>query len=168
MKDKEALGASLRELAERSFPANAISQDPQTLSYGKKNLEFLGRCSVDLDLAELDGFHDFAFHLTAQAYSVLVARTLLKYLTLLSGSHSDADAALHSQILASFLNFFSNSPRSSFLIDAMSHFNESQIKTLRESGAMVLNMEMAVFDRDISYLDEVEDFVAWIDQNSRL
>ena len=163
MEAPKSLQERLRELAERSFPDNAISQDPQTLSYGEKNQEFLRRCQVDLDLSELDGFGSYAFHLNAEGYSVLVARTLLKYMTLFSGSKNESKEALSSKTLASFLAFFQGDADSKFLTDAMSVFDSSEISTLKESCEAIIAHELSTFGRDVSYLDEVESFVAWID-----
>lgn len=163
MRKADELELQLRKLAGRPFPKVSISQDAQTLAHGDDNREFLSRCGVDLQLSELQGFGSFAYHLTPKAYSVLIARTLLKYLTLISGSKSARDQALRSQELADFLSFFSASPTSNFLIEAMSVFNISERSVLKCCAETIIEREMAASKREISFLYEVEDFVAWLE-----
>lgn len=162
-----SLSAELRILAERPFPAESISGDPQTRSYGQRNNEFLRRCDVDQDFERLIGFGRFVLHLTGRAYSVLIARTLLKYLTLLHGSKVDAEKATHSDELSCFLSLFSVAGASETVAEAMQGFDQTEHRTLKKSAIAIRDREWDVFGRDVSSLDEIEDLIAWFDSRGR-
>ena len=130
--------------------------------YGSRNNDFLDRCDVDLDLSRLRGWGNFVFHLTPKAYSVIIARTLLKYLTLLSGSEYEQNEAIASNELSAFLAFFSVAPDGDFLVEALRLFNSDEVIVLKNSTQAIREMEMIAFNRDESYLDEVDDFIAWL------
>ena len=163
LRNIEALQNRLRKLAERPFPELAISQDAQTLSYGQANEDFLARCDADLNLEDLHGFGHYVFHLTEEAHSILVARTLLKYLALFSGSPSEAKQADRSEVLNTFLAFFSVAPNSEFVERTMSFFDESEQAILRDSAIAIIGRELQVFRREETFLDNVENFAIWFE-----
>lgn len=159
----------LVRLAQKEYPKNAFAL-PGTVLDQQDRKYFIKHTEKTIDFENLQGYASISYDLTPESYAILLPKVLLAGIRNVGVEFKDGTNLASSQVFATFFSPFGSELTSTnqWLQSSLRNFSQEEIDLLKCAANYLIEAEKEYFGRSVSYLEEVEMFVSYLNGYQRL